>query len=412
MNKGGKTLLAGIVLSIIVVSILFIQVFLNNNQATTDYSKLKEVLEINYPEITPKYIRYIRIDPRFINRSLQESYNKYKFYKQILGENDFLSQDYDKAYKYLYEARKILVENPYQALIFLRKAQYYLSIIEGYFLIKNNELNRSILKEMIANTWNRYIIEHTKLYKHIYCGENLSTVIIRSYIVERHISSAKTWLEQAEYYLKTSYWFLDNALVYAFVKVSLNNIIDAEAIYNQSYRSITHNYTSIIINKYKKYNALTKNIIEKQDFGKTLYAYTIHLEARGYLDQGKQYYKDSYLTHALFYTMYSYILANTADYFKEYTDPLYGNLITSIEDIIKVKKEINIVLNELIRTEKDLVTLLLADKILLDCKRSDLFIKYMYENKRVDQHLLALSYLLYLKSLKALELLKNISHII
>ena len=260
---------------------------------------------------------------------------------------------------------------------------------------------------MIKNTWNKYFTEHRKLYKLIYCGENLSKVIIRSYIVERHISSAKTWLEQAEYYLKTSYWFLDNAIIYAFINVSLNNILDAEMIYNQSYESIIYNYTSTILNKYKEYNALVENMIEKHDFEKTTYAYTIYLEARGYLDQGKQYYKDNYLTHALFYTMYSYVLANTANYFKEYSDPLYGNLNISIEDMVKIKKKINNVLNELIETKENIITLLLADKILLDCKRADLFIKYMYDNKRTDQYLLAASYLLYLKSLKASEYILN-----
>ncbi len=407
MNKRIKTILAGIIVSALVVSIVFIQVFINDNRANTNYSKLEALLRITYPEITPRYMKYIRIDPMLINQSIQELNDKYEFYKRIIGENNYLSQDYSKAYKYLHEASKVLVKNSYQALIFLRKAQYYLSLIEGYFLVRNNKLDKLILENMIKNIWNKYFIEHRKLYKPIYCGENLSKVIIRSYIVERHISSAKTWLEQAEYYLKTSYWFLDNAIIYAFINVSLNNILDAEMIYNQSYESIIYNYTSTILNKYKEYNALVENMIEKQDFEKTTYAYTIYLEARGYLDQGKQYYKDNYLTHALFYTMYSYVLANTANYFKEYSDPLYGNLNISIEDMVKIKKKINNVLNELIETKENIITLLLADKILLDCKRADLFIKYMYDNKRIDQYLLAASYLLYLKSLEALEYILN-----
>ncbi|MCD6196938.1 MAG: hypothetical protein J7J82_09150 [Staphylothermus sp.] len=402
MNKQIKAIIAGIIISALVVSILFIQVFIYDNRANTNYSKLEALLRITYPEITPKYMKYIKIDPGFINQSIQKLSDKYEFYKQTIEEN-YISQDYSKAYKYLNEAKKTLAKNPYQALIFLRKAQYYLSIIEGYFLIKNNKLNKSILENMIKNAWDKYFIEHRKLFKLIYCGENLSTVIIGSYIIERHISSAKTWLEQAEYYLKTSYWFMDNVVIYAFVNVSLNNILDAEIIYNQSYGSITRNYTIIIMNKYKEYKALVKSIMEKQDFEKTTYAYTIYLEARGYLDQGKQYYKDSYLTHALFYTMYSYVLANTADYFKEYSDPPNGDLIISIEDMIKTKKEINNLLSELREIRKEVIALLLADKVLLDSKRADLLIKYMYDNRKMDQCLLATSYLLYLKSLRALE---------
>ncbi len=407
MNILTKKTIAVIITGIVVLSLITISIYIYNQRTSTEYTALKTLLEISYPELSIKYMKHIKINISLVNQTLIKSMNKYEVLEKELGKEPYFSKDFSKAYKYLSEAKKTLIRNPYQALILLRKAQYYLSIIEGYALLREKKLNTKIIRNMLNDIWTKYWEYKKDLLKFIYCGENLSAVIIKSYIVERHLSSAKTWLEQAEYYLSSSQWFMDEAIMYAYIKVSLNNILDAEMIYTQSYKDFTHNYTYEIINGYKSYKQLVEKILKTQDFDRNSYAYTVYLEARGYLDQGKQYYEDSYYTHALFYTMYSYILANIAGYFKEYPDPWYKTMKIDVNNMVSIKTKICGLIREMLKKNTSSIILLIADKIVLDSKRADLLIKYMYNNKRADDYMLTRSYLLYYKTLEELHYILN-----
>ncbi len=347
---------------IIILGISFLYVSLNTYLRKAEYER--KLLEAYQIEVPSPIITY-PISGEYADKIYYEVYSSLTALKKISFSDEKFKNMIEKAEEYLDYANHLM--DPWEKLRYTRRAYFLIKAADAYYKAVKNNYSLEDAYNLISSLKKKYDNYRKELLENIYCGENISVTIYRSYILESFIWRFDEWIEKAKKTLNNINTPIpervSKAIYYAMIAECI--ITDSLEIRRMLYGNISYNRCFTDCLK-ETNNILFNNTIQLLD---TMIEYSEakNLEPiinmiKSKIEYAENHYQKQFYSLSLIETLISYTYLKAVETTRINTS--INNIDDLLDKILETKKKLVEKLNNKINVCKnDKIKLLLLNEV-------------------------------------------------